>query len=454
MQKPIPIKVGAGGVNPTIGATDYNNPAFAGVEGYYTRSGFGIMDYTDYQILSTGGMRLLNWQFAADELYFFVPTGVTYSTPGGDYTNGFNLSAVMVAMFGRIGWRNSTITDKTMLGNVSSTMSKSGRYFNDAHSLVSLTNLFACQEDPDISVNDFNAYLDAKQRASIMRALNGVLNGREMFEQVLLFDRYGLNDTPITNSGRFCYFEIVLAKDFNIAIQIEALTLLFDSNVTFPLYLFKDGKASPVWSMQVTAVANEATVVNISDLILNYIGAGTKGHRFFFGYFQDDLGAARAIWEQPEMFNKTRCFRAQGAETNRIGNTINFNRNQPSYTYKNYGLNIQFSSFKDWTNSIISRANLFDELILLMMAYSVLETIVYSVRSNGSERILRENVDKYNVMFEMNGAAPISNSPYMTGLNKRIERELMRVKKGFYPQPKASTLNFIDDTPTFYPGRY
>lgn len=436
---PIQITVGSAG-GPVAGTSDWNGAALAGIDGYLQRSGYGTLPFDSYTLLVGGGIHLVGSTFGAGEVYFFVPTGIYYETPSSNYTNGFNYAAVINSLFGRLGWRNSSLATFTALADSINQEARSQRYFNDFHSLVSLPNLKAVQEDPAISDVDFNLYLASLQRSIIMRCLNGALNGVEYFEQVLLFDRQGQNDAEVPNSNLFVGYEINLASAFDRAVQIDGAILQFNEDVTFNLYLFKDGKKTPVWIGEVSAVAYEQTQVGFADLILTYINNNTRGNRFYFGYFQSDLGTAKAIREQVLCRNNTFNFSAEPVYMSINGDHV-FNSNQRSYLLQPYGLNLEMSSFKDWTQVIVKKGNLFDELIGLTMAYAVLEMIVNSVRSNSTERLLSDAAAKYTVMFAMDGAVPVSDTPQVAGLKQRIDREMKRVKAGIYPHKKAVTVN-------------
>ena len=438
---PIQITVDGDGVyDPIAGATDYNNPSLAGKVFYVTRSGYGIIPYEQYEILSTGGFRLLSgYTFQEDEVLFVQETGISYGSDGAVYSNGFNTSAVFGAMMNRLGWRNPTVTEYAIVDSQNQ-ISRSGRYFDDFHALVRTQYLKDSIEDPTLDAAGFNAYLASLQKSVIMRCLNGVLNEKEYFEQALLYDRYGRQNVVIENTVLFVGYEIDVSKTFDKAIQIDSALLMFNEDVTFPLYLFKDGKKSAIWSEEVSAVADEATVVNFSDLILNYISSNTKGGKFFFGYFQSDLGSAKAIREDAS-FNCTKCFRARPFAS--VATGAEFNRDSYSDSGFPYGLNLEMSSFRDFTQLIVKKANLFDEVIGLTMAYTVIEQLLHNTRSNGSERILKDAVEKFGAIQELQGAAPVSDAPQVTGLNKRIERELKRVKDEFYKKPKAQTINLV-----------
>jgi hypothetical protein len=356
-----------------------------------------------------------------------------------NYTNGFNSTEVLTAMRGRLGWRQSLIPGEPVV-DVANAGSKSGRYFNDAHALVTASNYRSVLDLTTLSDAEFNTELARLQDAVIMQALNGIFSEREYIDQVLLYDYQRTNRAVdyVENAGNFAGMEIAVAASFDKAVQIEAVVLLFDEAVTFPLYLYKAGKKTPIWEQEVTAVAFEETIVNLESLILKFSSETTKGSLFYFGYFQEDLGTARAINQQNATTQVTHIFGATpfyAKQLPGLGEFENTNLFRPGFSM---GLNLQVVSFSDWTGLIIKKANLFDELIALVMAYNVIEKIVYSVASNGTQRVISEGINKAAAMQVLNGSAPVSDGPPpITGLNKRIEREAARVKKSFFPAAKA-----------------
>jgi len=135
-------------------------------------------------------------------------------------------------------------------------------------------------------------------------------------------------------------------------------------------------------------------------------------------------------------------FSATPIDTEATGATT-FNRDELSYTQPQ-GLNVEMSSFIDQTRHIKLKAAAFDELIGLVLANSVLEQVIYAVRINPEETVLKEQLQQVGIQLEMNGAAPISDGPRIQGLKQRIDREAKAVKQSFYPNPKSTVINACD----------
>lgn len=440
MAKPIEIKVGRGGpFDPVAGSSSCIIPSLKGIEAWVEKIGYGPYPYNLYTLRSGGGFDLGGGiKFEGEEYWYVHASGILVDNgDGGTYTNGFNYPLVMNKLFGRLGYKASTLPDQLAL-NSNNTTARSNRYFNDFHAIVTIPNLLAILDNPRMTADEFNAELEVFQRGVIMRALTAVFGHKEIIEQVLLFDRYGSNDVAIEPSGSFAGYRINVANMFDKAVQIDSAVFLFDADATFNLYLFKDGKKTALWSQEITVTANESTVFDFEDLILNYITPETKGGRFYLGYFQEDLGAARAIMEEVECWNKTILFGAEPFYSKKVDGQLDFVRNQVSLPARPMGFNLQVSSFSDWTGMITQRPNMFDELIGLCNAYAVIEKMIWATSSNGTERILKDGMLQAAAVQDLTGQAPVSDGPPpITGLNTRIIREAKRVYRELFPKVKA-----------------
>lgn len=446
--KPLEIVVGRGQqYDPANGASVYNNPSLAGQDLWVEIYGSGPLPYESYQVLSTGGFQLLNGQTFGNngQTWFIHTTGL--STPqAGNYSNGFKINAVLNSLIGRIGWQQPTIAGFTTLTGLN-VQSSSGRYFQDFHAIVRPDIIKQVQEDTQISDANFNALLLTMQQAAVMRSLNGVFNKKDLLERKLLFERFGRQDyvNVINPSPTFVGVRITAPRDFDRAMQIDSLALLFNGNVSFNMYLFHDTQpGSPIATIPVTAVGGQQTIVNLNQFVLNWSDLNKSGY-YYLGYFQQDLGSVLAINEIIEVFNQLYNFGCTPVELLQIGSGINVN--QVSFTIKSHGFNIQMSAFRDHTQQIVMNPYLFDELIGLNMAAYVIELIQNSTNSNYKQRLTQEASKMlYN---DLNLAMSTEDFPYSTGIKKMIQREQWRVKKELYPPHKIETNSH--DTEDFRP---
>lgn len=443
MIKPVEIVVDRGGpLDPVAGTTDCPLPSFAGQQLWVEKTGYGTYDFTKWQEISGGGFRLIGPGnvFVTGERFYVHFTGLSYGEGQTSYTNGFNFSQVMTALYGRIGWQQA---GAHVLSSIN-ILAKSGRTFQDFHRLVSIDNLYSVMEQVGVTDNDFNAYLETIQRGVVLQCANAVFKAPEYISQKILFNRnWAINDVPIANLGNFVYAMFRMPPKPNIGVQIDQVALYFDSDVTFNLYVYHDAIKEPLAVIQVSAVANSQTLVTIPDIVFNHIGVRNLGGTFYVGYYQDDLGSAKAYYES---YTDRFCdlYYWSFGQSDRISGQYNFDRRGVRLTDVNYGMNFHVSTFLDHTQEIVKKASLFDNAIGLRMAALVIEEIMYSTRSNGKERILKEQSDQLSAQLDLNGVYPISDSPNVTGLKQQLEAEFCNMRKSFFPPKKAITANYAD----------
>lgn len=432
--KPIEIIIGRGNPNdPNSGDSVYNNPSLAGQDLWVEVYGSGPYPYEDYSVLPTGGFQLLNGlKFGSNGQQWFVHVSayVPQLSSLTGITNGYNIQKVMTVMQGRIGWKQPTLSGMPVISgqNQSST---SGRYYADFHTSCTIQKIYAAQEDKDISTADFNALLYGMDQSVIMRSLNAIFNRPQLIEHGLVYERMSnIRAVPVPNQGNFCGYRIKVSSG-DYSVMINTLALYFNGVSTFNIYLFNDLTAAPLKTQSVTTVANSQTVVNL-DWIISYI-SDNKGGLFYIGYFQNDLGSVQAIDEQLNMWDASKIFGAWPFQSLQIG-SLDFNRINPSVVFRTYGLNMEMSSYRDFTQTITQNAHLFDEARGLCMAIQVLELIKNSSRTNSTERQANE---MSKIEYDVNLAFPTKEYPFMAGLKSQLAREFQRINQGFFPKAEA-----------------
>lgn len=358
-----------------------------------------------------------------------------------NYTNGFDIDLVLPALQQRLGWRQPTVAKSPTISDQNST-SLSGRNFGQSfHAMCTISNLKANQEDPAISDADFNQYLSDLQNDLIMRSLNEVFRSQELIEQMLLYTRFGYNDIPIVNGGQFVGYVINIANDKGIAAAINFLTLYFTETVSFPIYLYEDGVKDPLLIFNVTVDAWERTLWELDgsdgdhpQIVLKFV----KGRRYYLGYYQNDLGDAQGIREQIDCWATSLCFEAYPLSAPLDGAGFGFNHNYRQFPFLPGGINMEMISFRDHTEKIIRKANLFDEMQGLQMAAFALELINNSMRTSKDQR--QSEQQSQQQFIELNQAFASKEVPVTPGLRSRIDREMIKLKQTFFPKQTAVSL--------------
>lgn len=442
MSKPIFIKVGGSGpYDPAAGTTDCDIPIWAGVDGWVEAAGYGTLPPTAYTIKSTGGFRLVGSTFRLDDEYNFHPVGVQIQSASGSYSNGYNTAAVLSALFGRRGWAQTEVSGEVTL-NTNNLICRSGRYFNNGHghALTTLKNIQDVMENPDADESQINAFLESLQRGAILQSLNSVFNEPEYICEAAAYSNETAYDSnKVDNTGKFVGLEIECPGKAGLAVKIESISLWLDSAVTIPIYLYHSTKRAPIWSGSITTIANTETVAYLTDVVISHFGQANIGGKFYLGYYQSDLGSAKAI--RPNCFEDAENvpFDVDFIESPIVSG--NFDRSLISESGAPHGLNARLSVFRDHTQNIVGRAGLYDNLIGLTMDAKVIELILFSTRLNGTDSILKNNVMQALGSMALDGVAPVPDSPVIVGIKKQIAQEAARIKSSFQKKSPAAVVN-------------
>lgn len=439
MSKPLEIVVGRGQqYDPAVGDSVYNNPNLAGQDLVVALTGTGPVPYENYTVLPTGGFQLNGGGTFGDagQTWFVAPQPyVPGVTPVTGLSNGYNIAKVMTSMQGRLGWSQPTLAGMPVISGQNQT-SSSSRFFDDFHDSCTIQKLYAAQEDPAISDADFNTLLQRMDRSGIMRCLNAIFNRPQMIDHNLVYERMSnVRNIPVPNGGNFCGYRMKVSNG-DYAVMLNTIALFFDSAVTFNVYLFNDLTQAPLMSQSVTTMANTQTVINL-NWILKYVD-NNKGGLFYVGYFQDDLGAAMAIDEQLNMWTDCKIFGAWPFQSPRVPGRLDFNRINPSVVFRTYGMNMELSSYRDYTEVILQNAHLFDEARGLLMAIQVIGKIKNSSRTNATSRQSNEMI---KLDYDVELAFPTKEAPFMSGLKAQLAREFERINRNFFPKPKPTNVS-------------
>lgn len=357
-------------------------------------------------------------------------------------SNGYDETQAYNALSVRRGFRQPTLAGMPTLNTANKTCN-SGRYYEDEHEACKIQILFKTQEDYAINADgddtNFNTFLTNTERAVVNASLSSVFTKPCVIDKpAMLHERLDRTAKQyITNSGKFVGVKLWLASG-NFAAQLHSVALLFDGAATFNLHLYSDLKKAVVWSQSVTTVANDLKIVELDEKILRPLDASTKGGTFYLGYFQDDLGDVRA--SDYGSYNRT-CFSPLGFDFFEASEDADygFDRDNYSCNSQTYGLNLQVSTYYDYTQFIVSRSYEFDTLLGLQMAARCINIAHGSIRENSTERALADKVAIWYAELRQNQAT--EGMPFSDSIEKKINREVKKLQESFYPkaQPVITT---------------
>jgi len=333
-------------------------------------------------------------------------------------------------LYTRIGVKEPTKTGYTGILDTTSKTTKSGKTYDSFHTLANFVNIKDCQEDVDISAAEINALIAIWQKDAITSGLSLVFNNQpDLIQNALLFKNANINQDKITNSGKFVGFEIEVPTGNAVNILNSAI-LQFDSAKTFNLYLFHSSVKTALATISVISVADSFAVGTLAKSLYSYASTYGPG-KFYLGYFQDDLTTAQAYdrtWQNSNIQTVFNCASIRSISV--APNGINlFDVDAIEYCSESWGLNLDISSFHDYTNLIMNNQALFDSVQGYSFAIRILELIKTSGRINATKRVNDKLPDIAAFDLEdQNG----ENVPKSTGLHTKLKIEVNRVRKSLF----------------------
>lgn len=360
-----------------------------------------------------------------------------------NYSNGFDLDRVLPVLMGRRAWVQPTVPTFTPVLDADNTTAASGTYYNYEHSACSPVKIWEAQEDYNISDADFNTFLDNLRKQVAIESVLATFPQPEIIEppKILFEKQFRTSYIPIQNSSKFCGWQIKISEG-DYATKIESIGLTMSTSCDITLYLFNDLKQLPIWEQQFSiAQPNNQTIFNIDDLVISRLNDEHKGGIFFFGYFQDEIAAqsAEAVDVYLNWWQKYYMVGYQSMEAVSNWGDLTFVRDQYFSNFRTYGLNVEMSTFRDHTNTIIRNAYAWDKLQGLMMTVKCLELQMNSSRVNGGERLSRDVYEMlYNEVEGLKGGG--EGVPYRQGLKDKIRNEVKRLQRTFFNNTEIETL--------------
>ena len=422
MPTPAPIQ---GNTTLTVGQVSTMTDATVG--GTWSSSDTAVATVSVSGVVTAVGAGVANIIYTVGTDSIAAPITVTLNTT----TNGVNFNNVYNALKNRVLWDSQNVA------------SESGRYYEDFHPLCNANILLHTQSDSTITSTGsagFTAYLAKLQRAVVLEVLNATYNKPQMKNRAqLCFQRPDVMLYPqaVPNQSQFVGLKMYIAPGEDIAVRFSSVELFFDSTVTFNLYLYNDMTLPPIFTKSVTTSAQEQVIVDLSnDAVFNYLSPTiNKGGIFYFGYYQSDLGSAKAIFYSVynTVYNGCFIWAYSAPTTTDVQGNRNFQRNNIGANNLTYGMNVEASVYVDATNNIVQNANLFDEVIGLAMAVRVVENIIFNYRKNGVQTAIN-GISQINDLYaQLNGLKADEEIPYVMGLRDKLSRAIHTCKQGMQP---------------------
>ena len=326
---------------------------------------------------------------------------------------------------GVVGWRQPTRTGSPTIsaGNLASS---SGLYFEDGSSLCTIQNIKAVVDDEAISDANLNTLLTNLSKAALNEVCSRVFDIDDHITTNLLFKHENKFSETLENATDFVGFEIEIPKSNHISHVLDAVILEFDAAEDVTILLFNSQNNAVIKSQAVTTVANSQKTTSVR-WVLNDLQYGGK---WYIGYLRGGL-TGKAIRRNYQLASLQSPFPAK-VHSIRVDdwnvNTM-FNPEDIVYDSETWGMNLNISAFRDYTEIVRSNINRFATALQLQVCAKVVDMISNSVQSNRVERL-----SKANALLELNGNRYNPAFPEHQGIVGRLNKEIRRLRDTYVPR--------------------
>lgn len=361
------------------------------------------------------------------------------------------------ALLHLVGFEQDSTSGVKISNNL--TESESGLFFQQAHPLITLTNLSCIAPDyenmePTSENGLLSLWLEKKVRASITKVVSRFINEKlvsktsnSLCENKTLFDGTGRLSDTISNRKNLVGFEIVPIRSKGVTTRINRVCLQFTMPGTYRLYLMHSSSFAPIKTIEVEKKAKGAEWIALDNVILPYQSENTDaGGSWYLCYRQSELPeGSKAInkdrdwskgpcrecsrneyvsWSAWSKFIEVHPFEIKEEAAEDVdGSVIMWDIENNEYQYnRNYGLNLDISVYCDLTDFIISEKHLFQEVIMKQFAIDILREFAYNPNVRTNRHSI--NASRMDILYELDGD---SSSMKKSGLNYQLEQALKAI---------------------------
>ena len=319
---------------------------------------------------------------------------------------------ILSDLIGVVGWKQSTVTGSVVI-DAANLATSSGLYVQGAHPSCTVKNIKATQEDTAISDVNMNAVLVDIMKNGIINVLNAVFPSRDIYANDLLYKYESDFNHPITTRTGFVGFEISIANRNDVVSILNKVILQFNGAGNVKLLLFNSGVKLPITSKTITVTA-DTNITSVLDWVLGYITA--PGGEYYLGYLNTSLGFS-AYDRQFNLANVMTEFNSimftpiyvDGWNVETL-----FDIEDVVYTSESFGINLDITTAKDYSNIILQNKDKFAKAIQLAAATEAIAMMTSTSRINPEERVIM------NVF----GQKIVIDSPQTYNLYSNLEKEI------------------------------
>lgn len=348
-----------------------------------------------------------------------------------------------------LGWRQH-YNEAELKISEELTKSETGQYYQDMHPLLTLENIRSIapefSEEKEQQEAMFSSWLKTKTEASILKAIESYYSVqladktvKNLLESKVLFEGAGRMTDVVRPTNSLAGFEIIPIRAEGVTLKIEKISLQFNQNGNFTLYLMHSSSIEPIRTIEVEYTKNGGIQwIEEADLYLPYMSENTDaGGSWFLCYNQKELPEGMKAIEKNRDWSKEPCRSCSNSDYvswqawSKYLEVHPFKVPAPEevkmwdisdniYTYTtNYGLNLKVTMECDLTDIIVEQRKSFQNVIGLQVAADMIREFAY----NPNFRInrMQQNFSRNELLYELDGD---SQGYKKSGILYRLEKAM------------------------------
>lgn len=297
------------------------------------------------------------------------------------------------------------------------TTSSSGLWFNDVHPLLTFDNMEAiAPQYSGFNEDALTAWLKEKTEAGILGAVEDWIRAKfevrtvkNLLESQRLFDVASRTDQKDVNQSKLVGLEIIPTRTRGVKAKIERIGLQFDTAQTITVSLYRVGTTAAIQSQAITySVPNDLEWTSVNWEIdghgayyLVYDQSAITGQSIN-GIYDYRAGSealtSTAVVERHTMYYPIGRYLMLTPFQNPGG----LNPKDHAYTMAtNYGVNLEFNVYCDYTDFIVRHANILKGLIQKRVGMDLLREIAYNANTRVNRHESNSTINQ--ILYEIDG---------------------------------------------------
>ena len=333
-----------------------------------------------------------------------------------------NIKAVFPLLKGRVGFKN--LLDLSFVVDGDNLHSGSGLFVTDFPNIDG-RSIKACLPIPNATDTQVNEWLVDTKRIAINNVCNSIFNNNEFLDSAILYSVSDCsNEYNSFKRNGFQFYELTNGLDRNIGISINSIELEFEGTGDLEIVLFNAK----------TGIVQESKTVTISSqfqtesLYWNISNLESYKAKYYIGFITDSNTSLKPIkrtqfnsgLKQPIKGVGVSCKVMEGLTT-----VQRFNTQEAESVTQYNGVNLNISTFKDYTAFIVSNKSLFDRAIHVSWGITLLRELLNSQASNPDQRKAHQN--QLRIIQQIEGQKG-EDLQTVTGLNSVLYGSIGSIK--------------------------